>query len=479
MSMSENTFELSTDLQMLITLENMRANGVFNYYIQKMFSLCLNDDIDLDILMKVIELDSQDSGNNTDIINEMAKLLQELHKKMKDAYNSGNSIEEKKKKVQEVWNNLRCQFEDMRCRFSKEDLSILKNMSSNCTNSLPDLSNMLENHTEQIVKAIEGLKTKENSIEEITEESFNTHCMFAETSVDDFTVVNINGREWVGSSDIILNFERLAINNKVGQNILLKGAPGTGKTALAEAFVDAMIKRDGGTPEENKLLVVFNQNTDYADFICGLVPGRKSGEFKVQHGLFKKFCDEAAKHRDKMYYCIIDEFSRGNTEAILGEALVTLEKRGVTVPLGKFTGETLMVPENIVIIATMNSVDRSTKYIDNATSNRFRTLKVNPIWQSDYCYDAIIKIAFKDGIDNDASECLNRVITVMQKIDSSIGKKDNNNRIGTRALQNKLGNLENLKLSLETRLIPNIEYVSEMLGMNFEAELEELRELAK
>ena len=76
------------------------------------------------------------------------------------------------------------------------------------------------------------------------------------------------------------------------KNLILRGAPGTGKTYLARQIARELT---GGT-EEQIDFVQFHPSYDYTDFVEGLRPvsnGDGAIEFKLRDGTFKKFCQKA------------------------------------------------------------------------------------------------------------------------------------------------------------------------------------------
>lgn len=178
------------------------------------------------------------------------------------------------------------------------------------------------------------------------------------------------------------------------KNLILTGAPGTGKTYLAKQVARTIIDNDEYFDEQCNM-VQFHPYYDYTDFVEGLRPvTQDNGQigFKLEPGTFKQFCEQAAAYPDYPYVFIIDEINRGEVSKIFGELFFSLDPdyRG---PKGRVKSQYhnlvsknkddvfaqgLYVPENVYVIATMNDIDRSVESIDFAFRRRFTWYEVKP-----------------------------------------------------------------------------------------------------
>ena len=215
--------------------------------------------------------------------------------------------------------------------------------------------------------------------------------------------------------------------SQIKKNVILQGAPGTGKTystaAMAMAIVEkGNIEQDMFKPENRKDLlnafdvlriridkatgeicndgqigfVTFHQSMDYEDFVEGIKPivegegAERKTFYDVRPGIFKAMCAKAKQTPDKNFVLVIDEINRGNVSKIFGELITLLEadKRFDASPdsnlntievILPYSKEQFVVPSNLYIIGTMNTTDRSVGAIDYAVRRRFSfiTLRSN------------------------------------------------------------------------------------------------------
>lgn len=183
-----------------------------------------------------------------------------------------------------------------------------------------------------------------------------------------------------GSGDILDKIKNIL---KFKKAVILAGAPGTGKTTIARCIAKeitsgGITKADGTYSRQKPLkkyleVVQFSAQYSYEDFVSGL-KADENGSWTLTPGAFKSMCDKAQTDQKKKYVLIIDEINRANTEEVLGEMFNLMESRGIEIT--SRTGEKLVMPENLYIIATMNSIDRGAGQLDMATISRFAVVNI-------------------------------------------------------------------------------------------------------
>ena len=189
-------------------------------------------------------------------------------------------------------------------------------------------------------------------------------------------------------------------------NCIIYGAPGTGKTYSTAEYALAIIEnrpvdRSRKTPAQRKTVMsayneyirngqivftTFHQSYGYEEFIQGLRPDTKAGgmSFITSDGVFKRIADNALNDAENNYVIIIDEINRANISKVFGELITLIEadKRWGEVNETCVTlqsGDVFAVPNNLYIIGTMNSADKSISLIDAALRRRFEFAEQYPV----------------------------------------------------------------------------------------------------
>ena len=181
-----------------------------------------------------------------------------------------------------------------------------------------------------------------------------------------------------------LVFERILTIWRLKKNLILQGAPGTGKSFVARRLAYALI---GARDDLRIESVQFHQSYSYEDFVQGYRP-TGTGGFELRDGSFYAFCRRAAAAPDKDHVFIIDEINRGNLSKIFGELMLLIERDKRRPEWGarlSYAGDDqpqFHVPDNVWIIGMMNTADRSLSVVDYALRRRFAFVTLAPAFQN-------------------------------------------------------------------------------------------------
>ena len=159
------------------------------------------------------------------------------------------------------------------------------------------------------------------------------------------------------------------------RQVIFQGPPGTGKTYVAKKLAERLSGAD-----DRVTLVQFHPSYAYEDFIEGYRPiPLENGQlgFKLTPGPLKRIAKKARCDKNRNYYLIIDEINRGNLAKIFGELYFLLEYRNEKINL-QYSAEPFSLPENLYIIGTMNTADRSIALVDLALRRRFNFVEFHP-----------------------------------------------------------------------------------------------------
>ena len=163
------------------------------------------------------------------------------------------------------------------------------------------------------------------------------------------------------------------LNNR--KYVVLQGAPGTGKTWNALEIAKMYNKT---------FFEQFHAETTYSDFVYGLEPNCNAqagdSQFQPKEGILYQAIKYAQEHLQDRVLLIIDEINRANLSNVLGPVFYLFEyqagNRKVSLKLGSLEIDKL--PDNLHVIATMNTADRSLAVVDFALRRRFAWYTLRP-----------------------------------------------------------------------------------------------------
>jgi 5-methylcytosine-specific restriction protein B len=159
------------------------------------------------------------------------------------------------------------------------------------------------------------------------------------------------------------------------KQVILYGPPGTGKTYLASKLARHL------TENGAVKLVQFHPSYTYEDFFEGFRPepgGSGTLTFTLRAGPFRDFAEVAAANPSTAYILIIDEINRANLAKVFGELYFLLEYRDQSISLQYSPDKEFILPENLFLIGTMNTADRSIARVDTAMRRRFAFVELDP-----------------------------------------------------------------------------------------------------
>ena len=244
-----------------------------------------------------------------------------------------------------------------------EKIHIIKNLDKKRQTLYGDTQFMFAKFRDLLIDEPEFFTEENNQTTNLSEESLsNDEDLYSLNNLGDLFI----------EQDKIDKIVSLLMSKK---NIILQGPPGTGKTFIAKKLCSEILNSN------NISTIQFHQSYSYEDFIQGYRP--TSDGFELRNGVFMNLCEKAKKSPNEKFFLIIDEINRGNLSKIFGELMMLIEndKRGegysINLTYSK-DSDLFYVPENIYLIGTMNTADRSLSIVDYALRRRFAFVNIEP-----------------------------------------------------------------------------------------------------
>ena len=162
------------------------------------------------------------------------------------------------------------------------------------------------------------------------------------------------------------------------RQVIFQGPPGTGKTYVAQELAEHLAESGGRvTP------VQFHPSYAYEDFVRGFRPmitGSGQAGFDLQDGPLLRAAQKARAEPGAKHFLLIDEINRGNLAKLFGELYFLLEYRDdpIHMQYQRDDEDDFSLPENLYIIGTMNTADRSIALVDLALRRRFYFVEFHP-----------------------------------------------------------------------------------------------------
>ena len=296
------------------------------------------------------------------------------------------------------------------------------------------------------------IHNKENSIK-LDKETLDTIKSLIENK--DKETINTGEYKWAvvnnSTSIKLVGVDLLDLASKalIKKALLISGVPGTGKTkCMLELALELAKDRS-----RIKLISLGQDNMTYSDFMIGQ-SNIKGVTWRPTDGIFLEMCKKADADREHLYVMCIDEIGRGKTEAVFGELITAMEQRDTVINISY--NKSLLVPSNLIILATRNIRDTSVTGLDLALYERFTQVEIEPQWNDTFINEI--------STDSEIVDILTQVAVYMTDINDTYKKKNRSYyMVGTRVItpsSQMIGDLtkDDILDMIESQLIPVLQH---------------------
>ena len=224
--------------------------------------------------------------------------------------------------------------------------------------------------------------------------------------------------------------------NKEGQNLVVYGTPGCGKSY----YVQHELLKDYEMVDgvfNHVIRTTFYQDYTNTDFVGQIMP-RVDGDkvtYEFNPGPFTVALNMAIKNPEYPVALVIEELNRGNAASIFGDIFQLLDRENGSSVYGitnlniqqylekenpQYKFDYIKLPSNFSIFATMNTSDQNVFTLDTAFKRRWKFEKLKNDFKTDHEY----KEYYIPGMDMCWEDFCNTINSYMLTSDSSFNSED-------------------------------------------------------
>lgn len=218
------------------------------------------------------------------------------------------------------------------------------------------------------------------------------------------------------------------IRVKGGENVIVYGVPGAGKSHLVQNEYLKGVRED-----DDYERLVFHPDYTYSDFVGQIMPvinSDKSISYEFTPGPFTRILRKAYNNPTHKCFLVIEEVNRGNAPAIFGDIFQLLDRdsngkssysitnKDIAIQIYKddesnpeeIKNYKVYIPSNLTLICTMNTSDQNVYTLDTAFQRRWKMRLVPNSFEEDNSGIGKTKILDSDLTWEDFCNEINSII---------------------------------------------------------------------